>query len=49
MLAGDYYVTRKDWAKAIPYYEKGLGKEIATTQEKEHMEKNLQICKDKLL
>ncbi|MBA4055350.1 MAG: peptidase C45, partial [Marivirga sp.] len=48
MLAGDYYVSNKDWVKAIPYYEEGLKKEIATVQEKEHMEKNLQTCKDKL-
>jgi isopenicillin-N N-acyltransferase like protein len=48
MLAGDYYLSRKDWTKAIPYYEQGLKKEIATVQEKEHMEKNLQTCKNKL-
>lgn len=47
MIAGDYYVARKDWAKAIPYYEEGLTKEIATVQEKDHMEKNLQTCKEK--
>jgi isopenicillin-N N-acyltransferase like protein len=48
MLAGDFYLSRKEWTKAIPYYEQGLKKEIATVQEKEHMEKNLQTCKKKL-
>lgn len=47
MLAGDYYVSRKEWTKAIPYYEQGLKKEIATDQEREHMEKNLQTSKAK--
>ncbi len=48
MLAGDYYFTARQWASAIPMYEAGLTKEIATVQEKEYMEKNLRICKENL-
>ncbi len=48
MLAADYYFDRNEWAKAIPIYEEGLIKEIATVQEREHIEKNLSHCKEKL-
>lgn len=48
MLAGDYYFNGKQWASAIPMYEAGLTKEIATVQEKEYMEKNLRTCKENL-
>lgn len=45
MLAGDYYYDQKQWEKAIPIYEEGLTKEVATMQERYHMEKNLDNCK----
>ncbi len=48
MLAADYYVDHENWEKAIPLYETGLTKEIATKQEREHMEANLQHCKEKI-
>ena len=48
MVAGDYYLDREAFAKAIPVYQLGLTKEIATAQERTHMEKNLQLCKEKL-
>ncbi|HOX83992.1 MAG TPA: C45 family autoproteolytic acyltransferase/hydrolase [Chryseolinea sp.] len=48
MLAGDYYFNHQKWAKAIVVYEQGLTKEVATVQEKEHMEKNLLQSKEKL-
>lgn len=48
MLAGDYYFNGKQWASAIPMYEAGLTKEVATVQEKEYMEKNLRTCKENL-
>ena len=48
MLAADYYFDKKEWSKAIPIYEQGLTKEIATTQERFHMEKNLKKCKENL-
>ena len=48
MLAADYYFDRQNWAEAIPLYERGLTKEIATVQERYHMEKNLDQCKNEL-
>lgn len=48
MLAGDYYFDHQLWDKAIPMYEQGLTKEVATLQERDHMEKNLQSCKAKI-
>jgi hypothetical protein len=48
MLAADHYFKQKFWAKAIPLYESGLTKEIATVQEREHMEKNLEQCKSRI-
>jgi isopenicillin-N N-acyltransferase like protein len=48
MLAADYYYDKKMWQKAIPFYEEGLTKEVATMQERYHMEKNLKNCKDNL-
>ncbi len=47
MVAGDYYLDHNAYAKAIPVYQLGLAKEIATAQERNHMEKNLQLCKEK--
>jgi hypothetical protein len=46
MLAGDYYFENKKWAEAIPFYERGLTKEVATMQERYHMEKNLEKSKE---
>jgi hypothetical protein len=48
MLAADYYFKQKSWSMAIPLYESGLTKEIATVQEREHMEKNLEQCKSRI-
>ncbi|HYI78347.1 MAG TPA: C45 family peptidase, partial [Chryseolinea sp.] len=48
MLAADSYFDRKLWSEAIPLYEIGLTKEVATLQERHHMEKNLQRCKENL-
>jgi isopenicillin-N N-acyltransferase like protein len=48
MLAADYYYDEKMWQKAIPLYEEGLTKEVATMQERYHMEKSLKNCKEKL-
>ena len=47
MLAADYYFDRQEWAEAIPLYERGLTKEVATLQERYHMEKNLEKCKER--
>jgi len=46
MLAADYYFEKKQWAEAIPFYERGLTKEVATMQERYHMEKNLEKSKE---
>jgi isopenicillin-N N-acyltransferase like protein len=46
MLAGDRFLELKEYERAIPLYERGLTLEIATIQEREHMEKNLQHCRD---
>lgn len=48
MLAADYYFAKEDWEMAAPLYEEGLTKEIATRQEREYMQKNLQQSKEKL-
>jgi isopenicillin-N N-acyltransferase-like protein len=48
MLAGDYYFDRREFEKAALMYEKGLTKEVATVQEREHMEKNLSTSKSKM-
>jgi len=47
MLAGDYNLEHKNYAAAVQNYETGLTKEIATVQEREHMEKNLKRCLEK--
>lgn len=48
MLAGDQCLKNEEWNRAMAFYEKGLTKEVATVQEREHMEKNLQTCKEHL-
>ncbi len=48
MLAGDYCKEHKDWEKAAKLYELGLAKVVATEQESQYMEKNLQYCRNKL-
>ena len=48
MLGGDQAFEAKDFEKAKGLYEEGLKKEIATTQEREHMQRNLEACKENL-
>jgi isopenicillin-N N-acyltransferase-like protein len=48
MMAADFWFDRKDYKRAIELYQQGLSKEIATVQEREHMEKNLQHCQQKI-
>jgi isopenicillin-N N-acyltransferase like protein len=48
MLAGDYYFNKKDYASAKRDYETALEKEVATIQEREHIQHNLQRCNEKL-
>jgi len=46
MLAGDFCFDKKQFQKAIEFYNEGLKKEIATVQEREHMQKNLEKSKE---
>jgi hypothetical protein len=48
MLAGDYCLDHKEYDRARGFYTEGLTKEIASQQEREHMEKNLAYCKKEL-
>ena len=48
MLAADYCREHQEFEKAAKLYEAGLTKEVATEQEKQYMEKNLQLCREKI-
>jgi isopenicillin-N N-acyltransferase like protein len=48
MLAGDKLMEEEEFEKAAAMYEKGLALEVATLQEKEHMQKNLEQCKERV-
>jgi isopenicillin-N N-acyltransferase like protein len=45
MLAGDYWLDQGDYAKAGNMFERGLACEVATEQEREHMQKGLDKCR----
>ncbi len=45
---GDYFKSREAWKRAKHYYEIGLGKEIARTSERKHMEEGLRTSTEKL-
>jgi hypothetical protein len=47
MLGADYCKENKEWEKAVKLYEVGLTKVVATEQERQYMEKNLQYCRNK--
>jgi len=47
LLAGDFYFNKQEYAAAAVAYTKGLKKEIATEQERVHMQKNLETSKSK--
>jgi isopenicillin-N N-acyltransferase like protein len=48
MLAGDEFLNRKDFSRAIATYELGLKKEVATEPERKHMLDNLEKAKQQL-
>ncbi|SKC51470.1 C45 family autoproteolytic acyltransferase/hydolase [Ohtaekwangia koreensis] len=48
MLAGDYYLDHEQYSAAAQKYREGLTKEVATLQEREHMEKNLKKAEEQL-
>jgi len=45
---GKYYYQQKQYAKALPYFEMALQKEITTVPDKEAVEKHLKKCKNKI-
>jgi len=45
---GKYYYQHKEYAKALPYFEVALEKEITTVPDKEAVEKHLKKCKNKI-
>ncbi len=48
MLAGDHEFNRKNYERAVSFYETGLQKEVATEQERVYMEKRLNESKNNL-
>ena len=46
MLAGDFDFDKKDYGGAKKFYEMSLAREIANAGERDHINKNLQYCKD---
>ena len=48
MLAGDHEYDLKKYERAAKFYETGLMKELATEQERTHMQNRLKECKAKL-
>ena len=45
MLAGDWHYERGAYGQAARCYEQGLTREVATQQERLHMEEHLNVCK----
>jgi hypothetical protein len=48
VLAGDYLFEKKEYQRALEFYETALGKEIATLPERRHIEGQLAKCKKHL-
>jgi isopenicillin-N N-acyltransferase like protein len=48
MLAGDHEFESGDYARAAEFYRAGLLREIATAQERLHMQERLKICEDNM-
>ncbi|MBS1667722.1 MAG: peptidase C45 [Bacteroidetes bacterium] len=48
VLAGDYVFKKKEFAKAIQYYQKALTKVIATKKEEDYIHKQIGICNKKM-
>jgi isopenicillin-N N-acyltransferase like protein len=48
MLAGDKLKEEGQYEKAADFYKHGLRLQIATLQEREHMERNLEVCQKKI-
>lgn len=48
MLAGDHEFEKKNYSAAAEFYQAGLMREIATGQERLHMQERLKACEDKM-
>lgn len=48
MLAGDHELENKNYARAAAFYRIGLTKEVATAQERAHMQQQLEVCNRKI-
>jgi len=46
VAAGDYYFKKREYKKALPYYQKALTLEIATVGEKDHIESRIKKIQD---
>ncbi|MGC4038909.1 MAG: C45 family autoproteolytic acyltransferase/hydrolase [Chitinophagaceae bacterium] len=46
VIAGDYLFKKKEYKKAIPYYEMALTKVIATKPEERHIREQMKKCKE---
>jgi len=44
IIVGDYWFKRKEYAKALPYYQQALQKEIATVEERKRIEELIAEC-----
>jgi hypothetical protein len=49
VLAGDYYYKKEQWQKALGYYQAALTKVVTTKPEEEHIKKQIEACRKKLL
>lgn len=47
VIAGDYLFKKKEYKKAVGYYEKALTKVIATKPEEQHIREQIKKCKEK--
>ncbi|MGN7784229.1 C45 family autoproteolytic acyltransferase/hydrolase [Niabella sp. 22666] len=46
VAAGDYYFKKREYKKALPYYQKALTLEIATVGEKDHIKSRIKKIQD---
>lgn len=46
VAAGDYYFKKREYKKALPYYQKALTLEIATVGEKDHIQSRIKKIQD---
>jgi hypothetical protein len=49
VLAGDHYYKKEQWQKALGYYQTALTKVVTTKREEDHIKKQIEACRKKLL